>query len=380
MRIRLINIILLMLVITVNSCIEEYWPDVSKYENLMVVDGIIHNQQGPYTINISISASIDRPKYIPYPECEVIISDDRGNSETLVEYQTGTYETAYDGIRGIPGRKYKITINTPEGKTYESDYQLLKNPVGIDSVYGVVEQHLTEDPYEDGLGVQFYLDTDKAPSDSAFFLWRTTETYIYESDFTIDYLYMGYFKRFHDPDTLLTCWKTEKINEIYTYNTLSLTEPRITNYPLHFVSNGSKRLTIRYSLLVQQFTIDYTSQGYWNKLEEQSSDQGSLYSKQPYQIRGNLRNINDEDEPVMGYFTVAGLTEKRIFLNRPFHTFDYGVCFPDTDPRGFYYTYWRWWPVYAYLTDDGLYAHAPKSCFDCTLHGGTLTMPWFWTK
>jgi hypothetical protein len=380
MQIRFFNILLILLIMVINSCVEEYWPDLDKYENILVVDGTISNDEGPYTVNISVSTTIENPKQIPYPGCEVIISDNTGYSEELSEIGTGTYLTAMDGIRGKAGNKYKLTIRTPEGRTYETDYTLLTEPVGIDSVYGNVEIHNENDPTDDGLGVQFYIDTKPADSDSAFFLWKLTETYQYESDFTIDYLWKGYFERFHDPDTLLTCWITEKINNIYTYNTLGQSQSQITGLPLNYVSNETKRLTIRYSLLVEQYTMNYESQKFWQQLQEQSADQGTLYSKQPYQIKGNIRNVDNEDEPVLGYFNVAGKVEKRIFIDKPFYEFDHPVCFPDTDVRGIVYWPSRFWPIYVYLTTDDQFAHGPDNCFDCTLHGGNLTMPPFWTN
>lgn len=34
-------------------------------------------------------------------------------------------------------------------------------------------------------------------------------------------------------------------------------------------------------------------------------------------MTGNVKNQDDPDEPVLGYFLVAGMDEKRIFLQRP---------------------------------------------------------------
>jgi len=34
-------------------------------------------------------------------------------------------------------------------------------------------------------------------------------------------------------------------------------------------------------------------------------------------VRGNVNNIADIEEPVLGYFMVAGVSEKRIYTDRP---------------------------------------------------------------
>ncbi|HEY4788834.1 MAG TPA: DUF4249 family protein, partial [Bacteroidales bacterium] len=41
--------------ILVDSCIDPYNPNVSKYENLFVVDGEINNLPGPYKVKLSRS-------------------------------------------------------------------------------------------------------------------------------------------------------------------------------------------------------------------------------------------------------------------------------------------------------------------------------------
>lgn len=373
------RICFLLVLFILSSCVEEYWPDVSKYENLLVVSGGITDEDGPYTVSLSVSSSIDFAKYIPYPECQVTIMDDQGASEMLVETEPGVYQTSGKGIHGEAGRSYMLTIKTPEGKNYRSDYSYINEAVGIDSVYGVIEYHQTNDPDVDDVGLQFYLDTDQSYSDSSYFFWEVTSTYEYHSDWTLDYLYEGVFIKFHDPDTFYTCWKTEFIDNIYTRNTIGLSIPKISKFPLHYVTTETKKLSVRYSLLVKQYVVDQNAQEYWGEISDMVADQGTLYSRQPYQVIGNIRNTVDPDEPVLGYFMASSVSSKRIFVNKPINVeFTYPVCYEDTDPRGFAYWPPFYWPIYAYLTDDDRYAHGPDKCFDCTLSGGTLDMPDFW--
>jgi len=69
--------------------------------------------------------------------------------------------------------------------------------------------------------------------------------------------------------------------------------------------------------LVKQLSINQEAYKFWKSLGEVNTETGSLLSKQPYQIRSNVKNINDGDEPVLGYFVVAGMAKKRIYVNRP---------------------------------------------------------------
>jgi len=367
-----------------NSCKEKIWPELDKYEDVLVVDGMITNKPGPYTIRLSISAPLDSAEFIPYPNCQLLILDDIGNIEHLTETNPGVYRTTPDGFQGTIGRKYQLQITAPNRNTYESTFEELKAPVGIDSVYGVIEYRQDENFAYDLVGYQFYLDTEMAEQDSNFFLWRADATYHYQSDFTIRWYYDGTLNWFHGPDSLYNCWKSYRISRIYTGSTQSLNAPKIDKYMLHYVSTETRQLSVKYSLSVRQFTISKEAYEFWNRIEQQSSDQESLYATQPFQISGNVFNVNDISEPVLGYFMVAGISEKRIFINRPSSSipFHYAICELD---NGDFHSYAQlsmadpvFYPIYAIETPGGRRAVPTQECVDCRLKGGTITKPDFW--
>jgi hypothetical protein len=367
-----------------HSCKEKYWPELDKYEDVLVVDGMITNKPGPYTVRLSVSAPIDSAELIPFTDCQLIISDDIGNTENLIETEPGVYMTSPDGLRGIIGRKYQLQISSPEGENYTSAYEELKAPVGIDSVYGVIEYRQDEKiPYE-LVGYQFYLDAEMAEQDSSYFLWRADATYHYQSDFTIRWYYDGTLNWFHGPDSLYNCWKSYRVARIFTGSTQSLNLPKIDKYALHYVNTESRQLSVRYSLFVQQLTISEDAYEFWNGIEEQSTGQESLYATQPFQISGNVRNIDNDAEPVLGYFMVAGISEKRIFMDRPPGNipFHYSICELD---NGDFHSYAQlsmadpvFYPIYAIETPGGRRAVPSRECVDCRRKGGTITKPDFW--
>ncbi len=114
---------------------------------------------------------------------------------------------------------------------------------------------------------------------------------------------------------------------IYTGRTKSLNIPKIDKYALHYVNTETIQLSVKYSLLVRQFTISEEAYSFWDGLAEQNSEQETLYASQPYQISGNVKNMNDDTEPVLGYFMVAGISEKRIFVERPPITVRFVILF-----------------------------------------------------
>lgn len=366
------------------SCIDEYWPELDKYENNLVVDGEITDNPGPYTIRLSTTSAIDTAIFKPFLNCELSLSDDEGMVETLTEVEPGVYKTSINGIRGEAGKKYKLRIVTPNDRIYESDYELLVKSEKLDSVYSKIEYRQDEGYPYDLTGLQFYLNTKLASQDTTYFMWRLEATYHYQSDYTIRWIFNGQLEWFYGPDSLYNCYRTYTVNDFFSMSTGGLNPPKIDAYPLHFVNTETRQLSVKYSLLVKQYTLNEKAFEFWDALREQNSNSSSLYTTQPYQIKGNMFNIDDPNEAVLGYFLVAGIDEKRIFVDRPKYPvkFNYPICsLSERDFEAYGQMFMAdpvTYPIYAIETNGGRRAVPPQGCVDCRLHGGTITKPDFW--
>lgn len=378
------------------SCVEKFWPELNTNDTkVLVVDGGITNMPGPYNIKLSYTSSIDSIAHFPATNFTVNISDDLGNSETLQEINEGEYITSESGIQGHVGRKYKIELNSPNGSSYASNYVELLAPVNIQSFYGNIENKATLDDEQGQIGYQFYIDTEAIANDSTYFLWKLDQTYEYHSDYTADYIMKA-------NDTLIrettvaeaqgyfTCWQTDKVREVFTYNPSILNTSNITHFPLNYVNTDTRELSIRYSLLVKQYSIDLNTYHFWNSIEKMNSNQGSMYTRQPYQVQGNVTNLDKPDEVVLGYFMVAGVDEERIFVNRLPRSYNYyyDVCIPNDADLERTDQFWKKFYEKGILPDyDKLFHYygmgfgtflPPQTCINCTLKGGTNIKPDFW--
>jgi len=372
-----------------NSCVDEYWPDIgAKYDELLVVDGSLSNEPGPYIVKLAMSSNIERPEYKPVSNYEVIISDNLGNSEVLKEIEKGTYQTSPDGIQGVIGRSYKLMIKSPSNNRYETEFEILKKPIEIDNVYSKVKYQTVAGYDHDLNGLQFYVDTKMADVDTNYILWRLEDSFEYNANYRAKYIYDKFRMQFLIPsDSLLTCWKTRKRKEIITASTKNLTEPIMLNMPLQFISTETKELSVRYSVLAKQYTLSYEAYDYWNKLIEIEDDVSWLYAIQPYPVLGNIRNITDDNEIVLGYFMVAGIDKKRIFVDKPdgLDWYYNTTCKLITEDlyellNSMYYA----WPLYlaAVYVGPGQYPALPgdQNCVDCRESGGVLKPPDFWNE
>ncbi|MCB0428896.1 MAG: DUF4249 domain-containing protein [Flavobacteriales bacterium] len=373
----------LVMMIGMMSCVDPYDPNIDEGVSVLVVDGAITDLPGPYTVKLSKSTDLLRPLKMPYPGCTVAIEDNMGHSEELKEVSEGMYQTDSTGIQGVVGRKYRLIIQTPDGEVFTSAPETLLKGVGIADVYPEHVQY-TDPEYPEGReGYRFYLDTETPPTDTNYYMWSLTSTYKFRTDFNIYFYFDGQLKVFPDADSLAVCYRTEPIKELYTLNTAEQTQPTVHHMALNFEDTYSKALTMRYSLLARQYTLHKDAYTYWNKIKLLYENQGSLYEHQPFPVRGNVVNETHPDIPAYGYFMVAGVSEKRIFVDRLYTAFHYDVCVIG-EPEMRAYSYIRYtrpieWPVYVTMSSTGARAIVNASCVDCRVDGD-LEKPSFWIE
>lgn len=383
----------------VSSCVQEYTPKLNTSDQQLVVDGKISNFPGPYTVKLSSSSDINNLTETPVTSATVVIMDLDGNQETLTETNPGTYKTSVNGIQGIVGQSYKIKIDLTNGKHYESGFEKILPPVGIENVYAEEEVQEAQNNIEaDEEGFQFYVDSKQASSSKTYFYWQIEETYKYHSDYQIAYYYDGTvhdsteqnplgFASVQNRDTLFYCWKTQLVPELFSFSTEYLSTPTVSKFPIHFIPFTDERLQYRYSVLVKQYTISESAYIFLDKLKQQNASQSSTFSSQPFYIQGNISNTENQTEPVLGYFmAVSGTNGPRIFTQAPKGIyFNNILCDTQIDLNLIQYiienTPDSELPIYFTLADAGEFlvlAYAPQNCLDCERKGGIALRPEFW--
>jgi hypothetical protein len=138
--------------------------------------------------------------------------------------------------------------------------------------------------------------------------------------------------------------------------------------------------------MTKQLTLTKKAYSYWKATIEQNTESGDLYTRQLYQVRGNVRNISNPDESVFGYFYAAGVDKKRIFVNRPITPVEmyYSVC--TLNATDFELYGWMFVgpappasnPLFVTESVDGRRALPGQECLNCLLRGGSLEKPDFW--
>ena len=330
-------IIVLIFLSFVHSCIDPI--DFSKGDDStnLVVDGMITNEPGPYVVCLTRSSEYSKHRNISdfVERATVIISDDLGNYEILTEtYIPGIYKTDPTGIRGIPGRNYKIEIETPDGKQYESDYELLTAVPEIDSIYYERRQHQELDDnniVQTFEGFQIYIDTKDPENINNYYMWSWEGTHEVH---TQPWDYMD--GRIHAPkDCCATCWVTENPGHIDVSDDKFLDGNQINKKPVTFVkikdNSVARHFRGKYHIKVKQLSLTKEAFNYWSLIGEQISSSGSIFEPPPVPIIGNIENIKNHEEPVFGYFGASAISTKCIFIpeiEAPFQLYD-TLIYPD---------------------------------------------------
>lgn len=148
----------------------------------IIVDGLITDQPGPYTVKLTRPVKIQGPQILGLPVSvkKAVILDDLGNQEVLTEETTGTYRTSEGGMRGAVGRTYVLRLETFDGRTFESIPDQLTPSGVIENVYYEFESSKPPDGPEE-YGYRIFVDSKNAEGQETYVRWRYSGTYIVET-------------------------------------------------------------------------------------------------------------------------------------------------------------------------------------------------------
>lgn len=366
------------------SCIIPYEPDINiKDINKYVVSGQLSDNQTIQTVLVSMASAVGDPQYIPVSDCYIRIIDDLGNEFTMDEQSRGVYQVSINPVYMETGRSFKISILTRDGTNIESDFDKIFDCPAVDSVYYEIREVPSTIIGQKKKELQFFVDLVADDVDTRYFKWEVVETWEHRAPYQREWFYDGQVHHIDPPDrSRMVCWSTELVKNVYTISTQNLVENRYHKLPLHMLTNQSQKMIHGYSLLINQFAMSESAYSYWDQLRINSSEQGGLYEKQPLAIRGNLHNLTDPSQEVLGYFSVSSVKSKRIFVpNPPDLEIDTLIfCVPSPLEHGGFLEISPWeYP--AFLVGDSTgYREAVLSdeCVDCLASGGTNIKPAFW--
>jgi hypothetical protein len=357
-----------------HACVLEFVPVVDEQKELLVVEGLITNQLQTQTIRLSKSMPLGKKSEAkPFGNCRVQLSDDLGNHWDLAEKKTGTYVTDSTVFRGEVGSTYTLRIapNRYGNFVYESEPVTMLPVPPIDTLY--YEKIILRDSievYPKGVDAcRIYLDTHDPSNACKYYRWDFKETWV---------LLLLW------PVENAKCWVSAPSSSILVKSTAAYSESVVRGMPVHYIDNTTDRLSRRYSILVNQYSLNEEEFQFWDRLQHITDQSGGLYDVVPTSIPGNMHNLDNPDEDVIGYFSVSAVQSKRLFVPNDFGGLvdQYPGCpndtvwnevYPDDLPD-------QWWTLAFEQLAFGAKRRIltfNRGCADCTTRG-TKIKPDYW--
>jgi hypothetical protein len=290
----------LFLILFLVACVAPFEPEIGKYENVLVVDGAVSNIPGTTFVILTKTSSYNERYRNPVNAARITLIDDLGNELRFLNTAGGVYHLPDSNYAGQIGRSYKIHIETADGEICESQFEELKEPIPLDRV----KYEFIDGDNDNERGIRILVDIENMSNLNAYFYWEYRETWEFEVPYSSSL----------EPDSKV-CYKTVKPPIFIINSTYDLVQNQLLNYPLYFIDNTTNRLYRKYSVLVTQHTLTEQCYVYYQDLKEVNEERGTLFDKAPLTLVGNMQNLANSDQAVLGNFQVSGAVTKRIFIN-----------------------------------------------------------------
>lgn len=306
------------------SCYEPYFPETESTRKVLVVNGLITNEQAPYHINLSYAESFDSTSAgVPVSSAQVSVSDNHGNNYFLNETEDGTYVSDPIQFKGIPGYTYTLHISTNDGYKYESDPQKLPTIPKPGNIYAEYANQETINQLNGSLnmahGANILADignqTDSIPR------FRFTSNLVIQYFFPICPMF-GTCSYYY-------CWKSDNANPDlnlpggeYGVNSSSITRHEVCfvdenpmcyalNYAQHSqVITEYKFFDIHNRLIyLNLYGLNNDAYLYYKSMEKQLKSDGKLFDPIAVQIVGNIKCISNPGNMVFGFFEASSISK-----------------------------------------------------------------------
>jgi hypothetical protein len=322
-------------ILSLSACIDPIDLRVETEAGKLVVEGLVTNQPGVYSVKLARSLSFNTnrkpPAYVLEETGASVVIEDSDEQFVLEEIQDGVYATA--AFTGQPGETYRLKITTADGKQYQSYPETMPQPHPIDTLhyqYKVIQDTYTNtngstvvrDAYGFALSV---ISTDPAQATN-YYRWKVSGIFEFFSlvdDITIRYCWAPVFR--------IEPWVKVATDKDFNGNQFT--------QELAFIRYDRET---KFLARVEQHTLTPEAYTYWKMISDQQVNTGSIFDPAPARIRGNMISLSDENEVVLGFFQASAITKDSIMIDR-FKASGYVSASPRIEPLpGDCRNHWPW--------------------------------------
>ena len=365
-------LICLLTVLAVASCVYDFHPDWQGQAGFVAIEGDILVGD-TCRFDVRFSTDLEDPKNSGAPLTYTL----------RVESRDGVVYPMRDSIVDLTSadrsQEYRLVVevSAPFRRTYASEWAPVQVTPPIDSLSWSVEA--------DGSKLWVNVSTH-SDGDVGYYRWSAAETWEYYATCYAEAYFSpeaGTILEYQDGENTFFCWKSADHDDILLGSTKELLEDRLVNYGIISFTPEDRKVSYVYFVEVTQTRLSEEGFRFWETVRNNSSNVGGLFSPEPSELRGNIVNVEDPDELVLGYISVSTRSRGRLFIENSKTLFShwrgpsYNIVYPQLPSDWWKYYGWQyrvgWW-------DDkvGAYSWLPGECVDCRFSGGTKERPLWW--
>lgn len=324
---------LFMLAITVlglYACIDPYPLSFNQENKILVVEGMLTNDfSNPDTIKINYSiyryGNVIKEPASTFDVYVYLLNSKQKIQLVQIGLDAFVPSTGFD-IDST--EKYTLNFSIYDSEKGEQKYtstpQQIASTSPILKVYDSFnpQSELSEDGKKFNAANDVFIDFQDTPSQKNYYLWRYIHYEKLEVCATCNYgIYSFYAERcipaqgvnYYDYNCLSNCYGIMKSKKINVFSDLAsdgrlITGRRVAQIPFYF-DNGCL-------VEIQQMGISPDAYTFYKNLESQTQTNGGLADTTPTAIVGNINNISNPDEKVVGFFNVVAIQKKRYWIDR----------------------------------------------------------------
>ena len=384
----------IILITILYSCREAYTPpQITTNSNYLVVEGLINTGTDSTIFKLSRTVRLNA-KTTTQPETHAVVTveSDANTTYLLKEITPGTYASAALGLSKTAKYRLRIITNTNTHATYLSDFVPVKDSPPIDSIGYSLPAN----------GLQIYANAHDATGNTRYYRWSYVETWNFHANFDAEYIetYNRWINLRIPAQGIFSCWTSNASTDVVLASSAKLTQDVIYQAPITIIPSPSQKISVKYSILVKQYALTLDAFNFWQLLKKNTEQLGSIFDAQPSSITGNIHNIADNTEPVLGYISAGAVQQKRIFVDNTALPIGWGrenplpgcvidslyPIFPPSPPpppgaltvtQIYYNAYLALTPNTPKPGDTTFWFASRPACADCTLKG-TNKRPFFW--
>jgi hypothetical protein len=326
--------------LVMGACIDTIHFDAQPPGDIIVLDGSITTDAGPYVITMSRGLRLDSDSTInaPVVGATIVLHSDKGETETFVERKPGEYHTG-SVIRGTIGSTYHIALTMPDGATFESEPETIMPSGEVRDIHyqyeaRTVEKYNGPQPAD---VFNIFIDASSLPTEdkTSYVRWRFTGTYVMETNPEQHTRWLQGASRYLDPwpcsgwevepalgggklvqkrpCTCCRCWVTQyeasprlsdtDLVEAGEFRNLTVAEVPVT------------RLTFfeKYQVAIEQMTLSKNAFDFFKVVRTQKDGASNLFQPPPGKLTGNIKPVNANYE-IVGLFWGASVHRKAIYI------------------------------------------------------------------